>query len=123
MMKNTEALESVMCDVIKRIATRSGKGNQPLNIKTAVEWPILELNLTNFRWRFYFTLLLVASLLFRCIFMTSHLTLSALQNYFLYFDILVSFILISFLICILIYLKLLRKQKSNLYLVQFVLYF
>ncbi len=37
-----EALESVMCDVIKirlkrRIATRSGKGNQPLNIKTALE--------------------------------------------------------------------------------------
>ncbi len=37
-----EALESVMCDVIKirlkiRIATRSGKGNQPLNIKTAIE--------------------------------------------------------------------------------------
>ena len=33
-----EALESVICDVIKirlkrRIATRSGKGNQPLNIK------------------------------------------------------------------------------------------
>ncbi len=31
-----------MCDVIKirikrRIATRSGKGNQPLNIKTAVQ--------------------------------------------------------------------------------------
>ncbi len=35
-----------MCDVIKiyikrRIAIRSGKGNQPLNIKTAVERPIL----------------------------------------------------------------------------------
>ncbi len=45
----SEALESVMCDVIKirlkrRIAaTRSGKGNQPLNIKTAVEQPILKL--------------------------------------------------------------------------------
>ncbi len=39
-----EALESVMCDVIKislkrRIATRSRKGNQPLKIKTAVERP------------------------------------------------------------------------------------
>ncbi len=37
-----------MCDVIKispkrRIATRSKKGNQPLNIKTAVELPILKL--------------------------------------------------------------------------------
>ena len=35
-----------MCDVIKlrlerRIATRSGKGYQPLNIKTAIERPIL----------------------------------------------------------------------------------
>ncbi len=34
-----EALESVMCDVIKirlkrRIKTRSGKGNQPLNINS-----------------------------------------------------------------------------------------
>ena len=43
-----EALESVMCDVIKirlkrRIVMRSGKGNQPLNIKTAVERPILKL--------------------------------------------------------------------------------
>ena len=33
-----------MCDVIKirlkrRNATRSGIGNQPLNIKTVVEWP------------------------------------------------------------------------------------
>ena len=37
-----------MCDVIKirlkqKIATRSRKGNQPLNIKTAVEGPILKL--------------------------------------------------------------------------------
>ena len=37
-----------MCDVIKirlkrRYATRSGKGNQPQNIKTAVEQPILKL--------------------------------------------------------------------------------
>ena len=37
-----EPLQSVMCDVIKnmsksRIATRSGIGTQPLNIKTAVE--------------------------------------------------------------------------------------
>ncbi len=36
-----------MCDVIKiRLKgrdTTSGKENQPLNIKTAVEWPILKL--------------------------------------------------------------------------------
>ncbi len=42
-----------MCDVIKirlnrRIATRSGKGNPPLNIKTAVEGPILKLELPTF---------------------------------------------------------------------------
>ncbi len=54
---NIEALESDMCDVIKirlkgRDETRSRKGNQPLNIKTAVEWPILKLGLTNFRWSF-----------------------------------------------------------------------
>ena len=59
-----------MYDVIKirlkrRYATRSGKGNQPLNIKTAVELPILNLGLPNFRWTFYFILLLVAALLFR----------------------------------------------------------
>ena len=58
-----------MCDVIKillkrRIATRSGKGNQPLTIKTSVERPILKLGYPNFRWSF-FILLLVASLLFR----------------------------------------------------------
>ena len=74
-----------MCDVIKirlkrRIATRSGKGNQPLNIKTAVEGPILKLGLPNFRWIFYFILLLFASLLFRRIFMTSHMTLSSASN-------------------------------------------
>ncbi len=68
-MVNVEALESVMCNVIKirikrRIATRSGKGNQPLSIKTAVEWPILKLGLPNSRLSFYFILLLVASLLF-----------------------------------------------------------
>ena len=54
-----------MCDVIqirlkRRIATRSGKGNWPLNIKTAVERPILKLGLPNFRLSFYFILLLVA---------------------------------------------------------------
>ncbi len=43
-----------MCDIIKirlkrRVATRSGKGNQPLNIKTAIELPILKLGLPNFR--------------------------------------------------------------------------
>ena len=59
-----------VCDVLKirlkrRIATRSGKGNQPLNIKTDVERPILNLGLPNFRWSFYFILLLVLSLLFR----------------------------------------------------------
>ncbi len=37
----TEALESVICDVIKiclkrKIATKSGKGNQLINVKTAV---------------------------------------------------------------------------------------
>ncbi len=68
-----------MSDVIKirlkrRIATRSGKGNQPLNIKTAVKRPILKLGLTNFWWIFYLILLLVASLLFRRIF---HITLSS----------------------------------------------
>ncbi len=43
-----------MCDVIKihlkrRIATRSGKGNQLLNIKTVVKLPILKLGLPNFK--------------------------------------------------------------------------
>ncbi len=75
-----EALESVMCDVIKirlkrRIATRSGKGKQPLNIKTAVERPILKLGLPNFSKSFYFILLLVTCLLYRLISMTSHMTL------------------------------------------------
>ncbi len=63
-----EDLESVLCDVIKtslkrRIATRSGRGNLPLNIKTAVEQSVLKLGLPNFRCSFYFILLLVASLL------------------------------------------------------------
>ncbi len=45
-----EALESGMCNVIKirlksKDATRYGKGNQPLNIKTAVEWPFLKLGI------------------------------------------------------------------------------
>ncbi len=44
-----------MYDVIKirlkrRDATRSGKGNQPLNIKTAVERPIVKIGLQKFRW-------------------------------------------------------------------------
>ena len=57
-----------MCDVIKirlkrRIATRSGKGNQPLNIKTAAERPILKLGLPNFRWSFDLILFFVASFL------------------------------------------------------------
>ncbi len=60
-----------MCDVIKirlkrRDATRSGKGNQPLNIKTTVERQILRLGLPNFRLSFYSILLLVASLIYRC---------------------------------------------------------
>ena len=43
-----------MCDVIKihlkrRIVKRSGKINQPLNIKTAVERPILKLGLPDFK--------------------------------------------------------------------------
>ncbi len=73
-----------MCDVIKIrlkrwLAKRSGKGNQPLNIKTAVEQTILKLRLPNFRWSFYFVFLLVASQLFRRFSMTSHMTLSALH--------------------------------------------
>ena len=41
-----------MCDVINirlkgRKATRKRKGNQPLNIKTAVRQPILKLGLPN----------------------------------------------------------------------------
>ncbi len=71
-----------MCYVIKihlkrRIATRSWKGNKPLNIKTAVELLILKLGLPNFRCNFYFIVLLVVSLLFRRIFMTSHMILSS----------------------------------------------
>ena len=64
------------------IATRSGKENQPLNIKTAVERPILKLRLPNFRWSFYFILLPVMSLLFRRIYMTSQMKLfSASKTY------------------------------------------
>ncbi len=79
-----------MCDVIilrlnRRIAMISGKGNQPLNIKTAVELPILKLRLPNFRSSFIFILLLVASLLFRRIIMTSHITLSAFPTKLKYF--------------------------------------
>ena len=71
-----------MCDVIKiplkrRIATRSGKGNQPPNIKTAVEGLILKLGLPNFRWNFYFILLLLAFLLCSHIFFMSHMQLSS----------------------------------------------
>ncbi len=74
-----------MCDVMKirlkrRIATRSGKGNQPLNIKTAIEQLILKLGYLNFLLSFYFILLLIASLLFRRIFMTSHMKLSSASN-------------------------------------------
>ena len=71
-----------MCDVIKirlkrRDATRNRKGNQPLNIKTALERPILKLELPNFMLSFYFIFLPVASLLFRRFFMTSRLPLSS----------------------------------------------
>ena len=77
-----EALENGMCDVIKirlkrRNAARSGKGNQPLNITTAVERPILKIGLPNFRCSFYFNLILVASLPLRRIFMMSHMPLSS----------------------------------------------
>ncbi len=59
-----EAHESGMCDVIKirpnwRDATRCGKGNKLLNIKTAVEQPNLKLGLPNFSRAyisFYFSL-------------------------------------------------------------------
>ena len=79
-MEMQEALKSVMCDVIKirlkrRIASRSGKGNPLLNIKIAVERPILKLGLPNLGGVFIF-IILVAPLLFRHIFMTSHMTLS-----------------------------------------------
>ncbi len=48
-----------MCDVIKiclkiRNVTRSRKGNQPLDIKTAVERLISKLGLPNVRLSFYF---------------------------------------------------------------------
>ncbi len=64
-----------MCEVIKinlksRDATRSVKGNQPLNVKTAVEQPLLMLGLQNFKWSIYLILLLVESLLFRRIFLS-----------------------------------------------------
>ena len=79
-----EALESGMYDVIKKslkrsYATRSGKGNQPLNIKTAVQRPILKLGLLNFKWSFYFISLLGVYLLF----MASHMPLSR-ASYLIY---------------------------------------
>ena len=45
---NNEVLENVMCEVVRirlkrKFATKSGKGNQPANIKRAVERPILKL--------------------------------------------------------------------------------
>ncbi len=71
-----------MCDVIKirlkRGIATNGKGSQPLNLKTAAELPILKLELTI--WSFYFFLLLVASLLFKHIFITSHMTLYSASN-------------------------------------------
>ncbi len=71
-----------MFDVIKirlkrRIATRSVKENQPLNIKEAIEQPILKLGYPNYGWSYYFQLFLVTTLLFRSILVTSHMTLSS----------------------------------------------
>ena len=88
--QNSEALESDMCDVKKirlkrRIATRSWRGNQPLNIKIALERLILRLGLPNFRCSFYFILLLVVSLLFRCFFMTSHMPLSSISSSLIFY--------------------------------------
>ncbi len=79
-----EVLKSVICDVIKirvrrRDATINRKGNQPLNIKTGVERPILKLGLSNFRWIFYFILLLVASLLYRHFYDVTHDTFRRFQ--------------------------------------------
>ncbi len=58
-LSSKEALESVMCDIIKiilkrRLETRSGKGNQPLNNKTDVECQILKLEIQNVSLSFYF---------------------------------------------------------------------
>ncbi len=54
-----QLLESDMCDVIKirpkrRMQREVGKETM-LNIKTALEWPILKQGLSNFRLSFYFT--------------------------------------------------------------------
>ncbi len=70
----------------RRIAKRSGKGNQPLNFKTAVERPILKLGLPNIRFSFYFISLLVACLFIRRIFMTSHMTLSSASCFMIDYD-------------------------------------
>ena len=78
--KRCEAFESVMCDVIrirlKRwIATRRGKGNQPLNIKTALEWPILkDYQILGGAFISFNSLCFLP---FRRIFMTSYMTLSS----------------------------------------------
>ncbi len=69
-----------MCDVIKirlkrRTATRRGKENQPLNIKRAVERPILMVRLTIIMWSFIlFYFFLHPPFLIR-IFVTSHMPL------------------------------------------------
>ncbi len=54
-----EALDSIMCDVVKirlkrRNATKSGKGNKLLNSKSAVKLPILNQGIPNVRWRLTF---------------------------------------------------------------------
>ncbi len=73
-----------MCDVInirlkRRIAARSGKGNQLLNIETTVEQPILNLGLQILGEAFTFSLFLVASQLLRRNFMMPHIPLSSVS--------------------------------------------
>ncbi len=81
-----EALESVMCDVIKirlkrRDATRSGKGNHPLNIKTAVDWPILKIGLQNFKGSFYSIFFSLHPSFLDVFLMTSHMPLSCASDF------------------------------------------
>ena len=90
---NNEALESIMCDVIKiclesRISTRSGKENQLLDIKTALERPIFNLGLPNIRWSYYSILLFIASLLFRTLFYdVTHDTFQCFTAFILLYEI------------------------------------
>ncbi len=80
-----------MYDVIKirlkkRDESRSGKENQPLNIKTAVERPILKLGLPKFR-SSNFTSRRIPP--FRRIFMTSHMPVSSASTWLLLVKILI----------------------------------